>query len=219
MEEGQDRVLRRPGPGLGPEDVVLRRQAPQRLEPGVHAIGIRCQEPGLPGRKPRHMPFGGGAVVVENRRAIGGEGGLPHQLGELSGHLATEEVHLEEAVLPVHEALRPEDVLQRLAPEDGDAQGIAMDADGGRQVGHGDRAVGGREGAPEEDEASHQDEDHGGQRRSQEGEEDDSEGSHPGRPRLRRPPERGSWAGARWGRGQSGGGAPRARWGGRAPSP
>jgi hypothetical protein len=55
--------------------------------------------------------------------------------------VATENVHLEEAILGGDEALREDEVVEGLCADVGDAVSVALDGDGSGEAGHGESAV------------------------------------------------------------------------------
>ncbi len=84
---------------------------------------------------------GGGAELEGALEAVVGEEGWAEDLGEGAGGVATESIHLPEAVLRGDEALGEEEVVERGGADVGNAVGVALDGDGCGEAGDGDGSV------------------------------------------------------------------------------
>ncbi len=84
---------------------------------------------------------GEAAEAVGAHVTVDGEGGGADEGGQLSRGEAAGEIHLEEALLGVEIALGADGVLEGFGPDARDAEGIALDGDGGREASERDLAL------------------------------------------------------------------------------
>lgn len=127
---------------------VLERQfgAGARSQVGVHAIRIGLV---VAARGVVHRLDLGLRDRAPSERAEEGVGAglrLPEHLGDAAGGHMAAEVHLEEPVLRVHEALRVEQVVGRVGGDRRDTAVVALHGDRGREPVELDRSLGLREG-------------------------------------------------------------------------
>ena len=97
-------------------------------------VALRCGEGG-------GDAVGGGADLEDALGAVVREEGGAEDLGEVSGGVAAEGVHLPEAVLGGDVALGEDEVVKGGGLDVGDAVGVAADRDGGGESGDGEGAV------------------------------------------------------------------------------
>jgi hypothetical protein len=146
-EADEEGVAGGPGGGLVAEEAELEGEmGALEVDGGVDAGGVALEEVELVGREGGEGAVGGGAEEEGALEAVVGEERGAEDLGEGTGGVAAEGVHLPEAVLGGDEALSEKEVVERGGVDVGDAVGVALDGDGGGEAGDGDRAVELREG-------------------------------------------------------------------------
>jgi len=107
----------------------------------VHPAYVRIEDGTLARFHDRERSFRDGTEAVESGLAIHLDRHAPEELRELAGGATPQQVHLEEAILCVHEPERACHVGTRLSGEGGDAELVAVDRDPRLQPRHGRRAL------------------------------------------------------------------------------
>jgi hypothetical protein len=108
---------------------------------GVDAGGVPFEDVKLVGWEGGDGAVGGDAELESALEAVVEEEAGAEDFGEGAGGVATEGVHLPEAVLRGDEALGEEEVVERGCADVRNAVGVALDGDGSREVGDGDGTV------------------------------------------------------------------------------
>ncbi len=137
----QQRVGRRPGARRRADQRVFEGPRSQALQAGVDAVDVALQQQLVGRRQGRQRRLGAGAEAVQAVALVGGDGALAEQLGQLAGRHPAQQVHLEVALLGVHETGGVGHVVAAGAADQRHAQRVAGDADAAVQTGHAARAV------------------------------------------------------------------------------
>ncbi len=152
------------------EDGVLQRHLRGRvgLDVGVHPGAERLEVGGGVRVEQRELLLGHAPPAHRPDELVGVERVLAEHLREPAGGDVPADVHLVEAVLGLHEALRVEQVVRAVGVDLGHPVLVPHDAHVALQAGDGDLAVGLRVGLAHHDDAGHQgghhrqaDQDHG----------------------------------------------------------
>ncbi len=140
-EHHQHRILGLPGGGLQAEHQVFERLDGERTESGVDALGVGFEQ-GAIFLAPlgQHAP-GDVAKAMDADFAIGGNHGGADDFGQLAGRVAPQQIHLKIAILTVHESQGIGHVGAVLGADRGNAQRVALDRHGRRDVAAGDFAI------------------------------------------------------------------------------
>ena len=146
-ETDEQGVTGRPRCGLVAEDTELDGEMRAlRGDGGVDAFGIELQPAELVGREGGDGAVGGGANLQDALGAIVGNEARPEDLGQISGGVAAEDVHLPEAVLRGDKSLRDDQIVECGRVDVGCALGVALDGDGSGKSGDGEGPVDLRQG-------------------------------------------------------------------------
>jgi hypothetical protein len=137
----QQRIGRRPAPRRAAGQHIFERVRMQRSQAVVDAGRIALDEGAFVRREALQRQFGAGAEAVQAVRAVERQGARPEQLGQLAGGAAAQQVHLEEALLAMHEAGGISQVEPAGAADGRHAVRIALDRHRRRQQGRAARAV------------------------------------------------------------------------------
>jgi len=153
---GQQAVLRPPRLRLLAQQQVGPGADGERGEAGVHAFGVGREQPGVRpgdrGQVRRHpCPQAVHAVAAVTR-----QGALAEQGGQFAGRESALQVHLEEALLPMHEAERPGEVERVFGVEGDHALGVAFDRHRCREAGQGEFAFVGGQAAAQRQPGGHE---------------------------------------------------------------
>jgi hypothetical protein len=108
---------------------------------GVDSAGVDLEIVKLLFGNSRDGPVGGGTQLESSLDAVMLEEGRPEDLGQLTGGVPAEGVHLEEAILGGDEALGEDEVVERGGSDVGDAVGIALDSDRRGYAGYSEFAI------------------------------------------------------------------------------
>ena len=134
-ERDQQRITRRPGRGSVVQQMELDRQrVAVSGDEGIHAAGVGVELMALVVGQDRKGSVCGGAQLQVALQAVMFDERRTEDLGKLTGGVAAECVHLEEAVLRRHEALREEQIVEVGSVERGHTVAIARDGDRGGQA-------------------------------------------------------------------------------------
>ena len=140
-ENHQHGVFCPPGLGFGSQNEILERPRAQRREPGIDPFRVGFDDrPFLVCRGLEYRP-GAAAETVESKALVHIHGDTTNQLRQLTGSLAPNQVHLEEAVLCVCKTRRKRKVAASARRDDRDAVGIAANTCSGTYTGNGDLPV------------------------------------------------------------------------------
>ena len=130
----QQGVLGQPRLRPHAEDVVLEGSRAQRAQAGVDAGGVRVDQRPLLGRQQRQCLPGQGPKTVDSRLAVDRNRRRTEKLGEFTGGPASQEVHLEEAVLRMDVAECARDVPTGVAADRRHSGAIAINRDCGGET-------------------------------------------------------------------------------------
>lgn len=126
---------------FGAEDEIGPWAAVETGQAGVNAVGVGAEAIAVACRHLLIDSLGAGAHAVEAAFFIERDGAFPEEGGEFAGGGAAEEIHLEEAVLPMGEA-EAEEGIQLGGGLDGGNPGIvALQLDGCIKTGNGEFAL------------------------------------------------------------------------------
>ena len=145
-QQHQHRVLGLPPARLRPQQEVLEGWAGERPEAGVDPLGVGDEQVTQVGRAGGQHAAGAVAQEMAADLAVGAQRRRPHQLGQLAGGAAAQQVHLEEAVLRVDEAGGEGDVAAAGAADRRHSGGVALDQHRRRQPLHHQPSGGRRQG-------------------------------------------------------------------------
>jgi hypothetical protein len=130
-EADEEAVARCPGTGLIAEETELEREmGALEVDGCVDAGRVTLEEVELIGGESSEGAVGGGADEEGALEAVVSEETGAKDFGEGAGGVASEGVHLPEAVLRGDEALGEDEVIERGGADVGNAVGVALDGDG-----------------------------------------------------------------------------------------
>ena len=141
-EVDEDGVTRGPGGGSELEDAEFDGEVVALGgDGGVDSLGVELQRVELIGWEGGEGVFGGGAELEGALGAVVRDHGGTEDLGQFSGGVAAEGLHLPEAVLCGDVALGDDEVIEGCGLDVGDAVGVALDGDGCAEAGDREGAI------------------------------------------------------------------------------
>jgi hypothetical protein len=141
-EADEEGVTRSPGRWVVAEDLEFEREmVALDGDGGVDSAGVDLEVVKLLFGDSRDGPVGGGPQLKSSLDTVMLEKGGPENLGQLTGGVPAERVHLKEAVLGGDEALGEDEVVERGGTDVGDPVGIALDCDRSGDAGYAEFAI------------------------------------------------------------------------------
>lgn len=112
-----------------------------RCDGGINALGVELKPVKLVGRQRGDGAIGGGAHLENALGTVVNNKAWAEDLGEFTGSVTAEDVHLPKAVLRGDEALGDDEVVERSGMDVRYAVRIALDGDGRGEASNGESAV------------------------------------------------------------------------------